>query len=615
MKNLKYAVNLVDESVGSILSTLKNSKMSDIERQHYLELANQTDKLVKAEIKQFHVETNRLTATWQSLNYQIKGHGFNARTPRAVIPIIGDLLSTLFGVSTESNMNKLRKRILKLQSRQTRLVDVVQKGLTFLNKTHSNTMENRHAINKLANVTAQLHTFVQEVKDKLVLLNPLIVFVNLNNKLHHLFHLVMLTIQQISWDISELQSAINMVNNGQLPSTLVPADQLFKILASIRSRLPSHLRLPSSHTPWYYANLATALIPKGNKIYLIAALPLAHQEAVFRIYESFSVPVPNPAINLIAQYQLESKYIAISKDMTMYALLTEQSAFDCLQAKDGYCAFLEPIKSIIHVPSCITALFRQNQIAADNHCIRSLKPHSKFPIVHYLHSGSWLIATRNPFVLTVLCYNNNKQRLVTQEISKPIQIIHLNSGCEARSSHFRLLPYFHANSTSKIHPLISKPLSVNTLLKDIWNFSHISTDQLLTKINFNDLILSDIPPLPISALQTALEQVKQNILPTRSYNVFPKVFVGFSVILAVVGIAISGVLYYRYYKLSDFHVPIPTIQIPKPEADSDLKNSDTGQGCETDTPTVSSQVYAEVKTNPTECQIKLTDQATQVNNA
>ena len=106
------------------------------------------------------------------------------------------------------------------------------------------------------------------------------------------------------WDISELQNAINIANTGHLPPTFVTSDQLSSVLQSIADRLPAQLKLPSVKLAWYYAHLATALIPQGNKIHLIAALPLAHREAMFTIFESISVPVPNPSANLVARCHL-----------------------------------------------------------------------------------------------------------------------------------------------------------------------------------------------------------------------------------------------------------------------------------------------------------------------
>ena len=118
------------------------------------------------------------------------------RNKRGIIPVVGDILSSLFGVATTRNLNELKTGLSKLQDNQVKIVDVVDKSLSLLNKTHTEVSQNRKALNKLTNATAALHNFVEDVKFKVLSMGPLVAFDHLQSKIHHIFHVVFSSLRQ-----------------------------------------------------------------------------------------------------------------------------------------------------------------------------------------------------------------------------------------------------------------------------------------------------------------------------------------------------------------------------------------------------------------------------------
>ena len=138
--------------------------------------------------------------------------------------------------------------------------------------------------------------------------------------------------------------------------------------------------------------------------------------------------------------------------------------------------------------------------------------HDKFPAVIYLHSGQWLIASHSKLTIHLCCLNNQQQSLSHYEISKPIEIVQLKSGCGAYSTYFRMLPYYHATSSDTSQPIISEVVKTETLLKDIWNFTLVPDREVSAKIDISNLNLADIEQMSVSKLQEKLQAVKYNSL-------------------------------------------------------------------------------------------------------
>ena len=121
------------------------------------------------------------------------------------------------------------------------------------------------------------------------------------------------------------------------------------------------------------------------------------------------------------------------------------------------------------------------------------------------------------------------------------------------------------------------------------------------------------PTIANLRIQTALDQVKQKFIPSNSSNTAFKIFIGFLFALALIGLALSGILYYHYYKLTDFHSPIPTIQTFNPVDDGDFNQIDTGLNFITDTHIASTNVCAEEKPSPQTQHSPTSDQTTSAN--
>ena len=78
------------------------------------------------------------------------------KNKRSLLPWGGDLLNSLFGTATESDLDGIRNQLTSLSANQNDLVHVVENSLTMVNKTNTVTAQNRQAINTMSQNFADL---------------------------------------------------------------------------------------------------------------------------------------------------------------------------------------------------------------------------------------------------------------------------------------------------------------------------------------------------------------------------------------------------------------------------------------------------------------------------
>ena len=190
--------------------------------------------------------------------------------------------------------------------------------------------------------------------------------------------------------------------------------------------IPRHYQFPREfprQIQWYYKYLHCVLIPHRNTFHVVTAIPLAQSAALFHIYEGKALNIPHIMANLAVKYELATTHIAVSKDKNTYILLTSREADKCVIPDTGYCSFNRLIHAFNAFPTCISSLFLQDQTQVNANCKRKIVRHDKFPIVSYLHTGQWLIASHNKFTLHISCSHEQHSILHHFANAKHIEIL------------------------------------------------------------------------------------------------------------------------------------------------------------------------------------------------
>ena len=582
MQVLETELAAVHSAFQKLPSLKLDSKMAPSHHLQYAVLANNTAQVTATEFEQIWHEYWQMDDALYQLSALMTSKNRAKRPPRAIIPVFGELLGFLFGTSTRKDLNKLRQSFLKLKQDQIRVIEVLENGMSLLNKTHSVVRENRLNFNKLVNATQKLHTYVSELKFKLLSMEPLLWFNQLQTKLNYVFHVVYSSLRQTQWDIQALQTAVRDANKGKLPMTLINPIKLQAVLQKVAKTLPDGFVFPADpvkNIQWYFRNLHAILIPNKSLFHIVTVLPLAQRHALFTIYEALTLPIPHPTLDLVARYELEATHLAVTQDKTDFVLLSNTEVSRCAVSDVTHCSFQQPVLSMTHNPTCMSALFTNDQSAIKQNCRKKITTHDRFPMAFYLQEGRWLIASRSQFTLHIACPVNTRDQLHPYDISQPIQIITLQPGCTGHSRHFKLLPYFHQKTFSSAQPILTSPTDVTSLLSTIWNFSSIPVEQLSSKLDVSSLILENVTPLPVDKLQQVLDRAKYQIQTQPGFGSKSRPILITAIVTLVVG-AIMGILlifvYFRYCKL----FPRKRVKVMKTVHSDDISGP-FGGDCET----------------------------------
>ena len=149
------------DAVKDLLKTSKGSLVNNSRANELRRIRTQINIVLQNEAQQFLEEFNGIHDTLQTIKtLSISPHD---RPKRSILPAVGNLMSFLFGVSTEENVNRLRKSIINLQHVNDQVVHVVSDSLTLINKSNEEIRINRNALRKITNATSAIQREFQNI--------------------------------------------------------------------------------------------------------------------------------------------------------------------------------------------------------------------------------------------------------------------------------------------------------------------------------------------------------------------------------------------------------------------------------------------------------------------
>ena len=115
---------------------------------------------------------------------------------------------------------------------------------------------------------------------------------------------------------------INVATSGTLSPHILPVMDLQKMLLHISDTLPPTLHLPVSpdDTLHFYRYLHTHVLTENRQFLLLIDVPIQDRSQQITIHEVFTLSIPHG--NFSAHYDINTKYLGITKDETMAAELS-----------------------------------------------------------------------------------------------------------------------------------------------------------------------------------------------------------------------------------------------------------------------------------------------------
>ena len=242
---------------------------------------------------------------------------------------------------------------------------------------------------------------------------------------------------QVDWTELKLQA----VMHNKASTLLLPPVILEEVLKNITGMLPTDKYLPydmKEELFVYYKILSVIGLSHKQGVYCVMALPLVNQKLTYELYEVVNLPVYYPDTNLTAQYHLEQKVFAVTKDRNYVLFPDEQEFNQCIQPYNKFCAVDKPLIQANHIDAnCVIKMFL-SQNTEENKCPIEFKVDTSPMQGKYLHQGKWLVSVRESTVVKQFCDGLYKQTLL---IKPSIHILDLPTHCYYEADYFKLLPH------------------------------------------------------------------------------------------------------------------------------------------------------------------------------
>ena len=473
------------------------------------------------------------------------------REKRALIPIIGDAASWLFGLVTESDIVNLRKNIANLARNQKQIIHVVQESISVLNTTRFQVAENRHAILELGSSVHQLNSkleaLVTEVKREIYETRY---FLEMYLKLDLIITEIKNMLQNAMFYLEHLKTQLNFLCLGRLsPSTISPRN-LRSLLLDIKAHLPSSLALmgdPNKNLWLFYQQLTTTALLDENRIVVIIRIPLLRNNHKFEIYKAYNLPLPVKDIqtdnmkapDLIATYDLEGDGIMVDKERTNFALLTKYETDICSNPVVKWCNVKSPIFPINLARLCIINLFLKNQEAAAKFCKSVVTLNTRLPLGINLFGSVWAVASRTELKFSIVCQTGKRE---TRIIKPPVSLLKIPASCSASNAYMSLGSSYDASSSFDFpdsdmdllqHINISQFRIWSPLIETLPNFTKISLPSSLKQI----------PQIPLDNLINELQYLETTGVQTSKWSVWTYIIIGSCILIAVL---IVRYMYMKY---------------------------------------------------------------------
>ena len=426
--------------------------------------------------KSLHVEVDLLTDTYNSVydnfaEYQslsVNGH----RSQRSLIPIIGQLMSTLFGTVSENDLENINRNIKALAGNQKQIIHDLDVSLSVLNLTRMQVSENRRSIMDLIIVVQKLDRKIFDLQQVFSAK-----FVRLEQFVHTYlqFQMILDEIKQTTQDavfyLESLKSELNMLSMQHLSTNTISPKDLKELLIEVESKLPNNFELPRNPRKdiWYfYKTLTSITYLEDNEIRIVLKIPLINTKEEYEVYRIYNLPLPmaTKQTNIMLKYTLETDMLMVSKDRSKFSLLTESAFHMCNSFHYRFCNPETAFYQANINRFCVVALFMQNQREIKTFCKQMVILDQKLPLTSYLSYGLWIVVTNVPLTFTINC-QSHKQKTYDIKIESPFGIIKLNNTCKASNKYLQLPEYFGKHSYFER----SDPLQALLKLHNITNFS------------------------------------------------------------------------------------------------------------------------------------------------
>ena len=263
---------------------------------------------------------------------------------RSLLLFLGDALSWLTGTATTKDIHCIKTRINQLISTQASQQETLVHIISILNITRYATQVNRHGINAFMDI---VRTTSHDINNLYNLTTSLATSINFHQLILHIrsvFANLCDSLNYIQMVSTHTMDYINAATSGTLSPHILPVMDLQRMLKHIADSMPPTLHLPISpeDTLHFYRYLHTHILIEDKQFLLLIAVPIQDRSRQITIHQILTQHIPQG--NYSARYDVDTKYLKVTKDATMAVELSTTQFQTCQEANSQFCSITTPIQ-------------------------------------------------------------------------------------------------------------------------------------------------------------------------------------------------------------------------------------------------------------------------------
>ena len=169
-------------------------------------------------------------------------------------------------------------------------------------------------------------------------------------------------------------------------------------------------------------------------------MPIQDRSQHITIHKILTLDIPHG--NYSAHYDIDTKYLGVTKDATMAVELSTTQFWVCQEVNGQFCSITTPFQPLANPPSCIAALYAKSTADITSKCSLQIWKASDTNLPTQIAPDVWILTTpltAPENTMTLIC---PEKAMETITIQKPVHILKLPMACSATSPNFYLPPRY-----------------------------------------------------------------------------------------------------------------------------------------------------------------------------
>ena len=244
---------------------------------------------------------------------------------------------------------------------------------------------------------------------------------------------------------------------------------------------------------------------KTNNFYccLMSPFRIGHDN-----HEVLTLSIPHG--NFSAHYDINTKYLGITKDTTMSVELSTTQFWVCQEANGQFCSITTPFQPLANPPSCVFALYARSPADIASQCSLQIRKTSDVNLPTQISPDVWILMTPLSAPARTIMLICPEKATETITIGKPVHIFRLPMACSATSPNFYLPPrYQTSNLDINVSLNMANLHMVNVSALDFCVWQHLGDNSSETQLQH----LTTTPSILVHKIYQHIISGTQHIMP------------------------------------------------------------------------------------------------------